>query len=469
MGFCILVSSCNAGTNIPSDTIVPLSIPKYVHTSSFVGDVHPVYFNGQLYMYYLKTGGNYQSALFKSNNLVTFSNTNIKTDPLAAPYSVLYVFQKPNSNDYISYYSATVQGGFPNGVMKGSVSTDLLNWSLMGSTTTVQEPIKKYYHLKDPYVFWNKDKNNYWAVRSGKETANGTWEFLYYTSNDLKNWQDRGTLYKTKDVYGPIECPQMFKLGDYWYLLYSEYSNRVGKPQYFYSIQPEGPWQKVDGDNSLDGSDNCAAQIVEVNGKCLLYGWIPSSDTETIGFQWGGPITLARELYNVPNGRLFSKLESSVSNLIRGEKLYGKNEVVNLTSTNTTAVTNSITGLYKRFDMSTNFTISLNVEAVGVFFEIPNGSGITQIRVELSEQYLSVKTGTFTHSTIYLPLSTGTHTLRVISDKDVLECFVDDKYALSAMVSKDITAASIKTFVTNGTVSFSELQVFSLNNTNNIK
>lgn len=381
---CLVSLSCKGPLEEEDKPIVPLSVPKYVHTNSTIGDVHPTYLNGQLYMYYLKIGGTYQSALLKSNNLVTFTPTTIKTDPLASPFSVLYVFKKENSNDYVSYYAGTVEGGINNAVLKGSSSNDLLNWKLMSSDFFVPAPNKKYSLLRDPYVFWNKDRNNYWAVRSGKESVTGTWEFLYYTSNDLTNWQDKGTLYLTKDVNGAIEVPQMFKCGNYWYLMYSEYTNRVGKPQYFYSLQPEGPWINPLADNSLDGSDNCAAQVVEVNGKWLLYGWIPFGDTETIGFQWGGPITLAREVYSSLDGRLFSKLESSVSNLIRGEKLYGNSEVINLKSTNATAVSNPITGLYKRFDLSTNFSISASVNAVGVVFELPNGSGTTEIRVEMS-------------------------------------------------------------------------------------
>lgn len=444
-----------------------VSTTKYVHYNGLVGDVHPAYFNGQLYMYYLLTGGTYQTTLLKSNNLVTYTPTPIVTDPSLNPYSVLYVFKKPNINEYVSYYAGS--NHVSNGILVGSKSTNLINWNFMGNSTTVLNPLKTYQELRDPFVFWNSDRNNYWAIRSAWETTTSTWEFLYYTSSDLTNWVDKGTLYKTKDVYDRIECPQMFKMGNYWYMLYSVWIAGVGRPQYYYSTQPEGPWTQVCcAENTLDGSDNCAAQVVQVNSKFLLYGWIPSADVETIGYQeWGGTICLPRELTQNEDGTLNTRLESTVSTLIRGASL-ATSAPFTLTSASTTLPTyQTLPGTRTKFDMTIKFQVLSGAKALGVEFLV----GTKKIRAEFSQQKLSVitsGTSTITHSSLQLPLSIGVHTLRVISDDDVLECFVDDQFSLAAMVSANISAATIKPYVINGSVAFSEFQIFALNNTNAI-
>lgn len=443
------------------------STTKYVHYNSAIGDVHPAFFNGQLYMYYLSTDGTYQSSLLRSNNLVTFAPTTITTDPLAAPYSVLNVFKKPTSDEYISYHGAT--NVVSNGILKGSSSTNLINWSLMGNAATVPEPIKLYYEIRDPYVFWNADRNNYWAVRAARELQNGTWEFLYYTSTDLTNWVDHGTLYKAPDVYNTIECPQLFKMGNYWYLIYSLNNGSVGKPQFYYSTKLEGSWKQVCcADNSLDGSDLCAAQVVKVNSKWLLYGWTPSKDIETIGYQeWGGILCLPREIIQNEDGTLNTRLESTVSTLIRGSSL-GTSAPFTLTTTSTTVPTyQTLSGSRARFDMTIKFQVLSGAKALGVEFL----TGTTKIRAEFSQQKFSIITSGSTntiHSFIQLPLSVDVHTLRVISDDDVLECFVDDQFSLAAMVSKNISNATVKPYVINGSVTFSEFQIFALNNTNSI-
>jgi len=444
----------------------PVSNAKYVHHNVNIGDVHPVFFNNELYMYYLKTGGTFQSALLKSKDLVSYSDMNLNTDPAARFYSVLYVFKKPDTDEYVTYHST--DGLIPNGVLRGSLSKDLLNWKQLNDDYTVNEPEKKYYTLKDPYVYWNEDTQTYWAVRSGQEVKEGPWEFLYFTSPNLKNWKDCGTLYKTADVYGPIECPQMFKMGDYWYLLYSEYiNNRVGKPQYFYSSKPEGPWIKPEADNCLDGSDNCAAQVVEVDGKWLLYGWIPSADVETIGYmEWGGTLTLPHLLVQNPDGTLTTQLEPSASSLVRGDRYYELPNTLNISSPGEAPVYEIISDKNRRFDIAVDFSMESFPQSFGIALQTGSGDETKETRIEFKGQNLSVKTGEIEHSSLYVPLTSGSHTLRIISDKDVVECFVDDKYALSALVSRDIDDATIKAYVTGGSVSFPKMEIFGLNNLN---
>ncbi len=454
---------CSDSSNSIEVTIEPNPEQRYIHMNSNFGDVHPAYFNGELYMYYLNTDGNYQSDLSKSKDNFTFQDFRLNTDTEARPYSVLYVFEDPKQKRYISYHST--DGVVGNGILRGSVSTDLLNWKQMSNKYTVPEPKKPYKALKDPFVFWNDDTKSYWAVRTGRENDNVAWEFLYYTSNDLTNWEDKGTLYLTDDVYGPIECPQMFKFGEYWYLLYSEYLDRVGKPQYFVSKNPEGPYNLPDASNWLDGSDNCAAQVVDINGELLLYGWIPFADVETIGYQgWGGPLALPRKLSQNADGVLFTSLPSSVSSAIRAEKLKTLVSELNLSSRGSDVTTETILVDERRFDLNFNISSTINAESFGIILSTTEKEKQIETIIEISNEQLIIKTGNIIHSSLKLALETGEHNIRIISDKDIIECFINNQYSLSAMVSRNIDKTDIKAYLKNGNIKISNIEVFQLKN-----
>ena len=64
----------------------------------------------------------------------------------------------------------------------------------------------------------------------------------HLTSTDLDNWvEEEEQIYVSPDECQP-ECPDYFKAGDYYYLVFSHY----GKGQYLYSKKPLSDWQKPD-------------------------------------------------------------------------------------------------------------------------------------------------------------------------------------------------------------------------------
>ena len=68
------------------------------------------------------------------------------------------------------------------------------------------------------------------------------WNVAHLTSTDLDNWVEKEEpIYVSSDECQP-ECPDYFKAGDYYYLVFSHY----GKGQYLYSKKPLSDWQKPD-------------------------------------------------------------------------------------------------------------------------------------------------------------------------------------------------------------------------------
>jgi sucrose-6-phosphate hydrolase SacC (GH32 family) len=129
------------------------------------------------------------------------------------------------------------------------------------------------------------------------------------TSPDLTNWTDHGAVIYPGDM-GPPECPQMFPLGGRWYALASIWGteNGVGRPTYWTSESPMGPWAKKPT-GVLDGRHNCAAQVAFDGGVPLLFGWIPTKPgVRGKPNSWGGHLAIPREIYALPDGSLGSRL-----------------------------------------------------------------------------------------------------------------------------------------------------------------
>ena len=78
-----------------------------------------------------------------------------------------------------------------------------------------------------------------------------------FTSKDLKNWQFQGDFW-VAGKYTMIEMPDLFKIGDWWYLIYTEYSDQ-SKTRYVMSQSLQGPWI-TPADDAFDGRAYYAAR-----------------------------------------------------------------------------------------------------------------------------------------------------------------------------------------------------------------
>jgi hypothetical protein len=196
--------------------------------------------------------------------------------------------------------------------MASSVSHDLLHWSCAPKEFHV--PAGDYYQRRrDPFVFWIPGMKQYgcvmttWIKGRPKETCGAV---SLATSFDLQQWKDHGAILDPGTI-GEPECPQMFPFGGRWYLLASIYDRAVGRPVYWSSTSPLGPW-KNEPDGMLDGKDLCAAQIAFDGETPILFGWIPLAPAKPGSQTWGGHLALPREVHVLPDGKLGTRLPAKL-------------------------------------------------------------------------------------------------------------------------------------------------------------
>lgn len=83
--------------------------------------------------------------------------------------------------------------------------------------------------FRDPFVF-KGDDNKFHMLVSTRQKGKGV--LAEYVSDNLLDWTDAG-VFMTMMWDRFYECPDLFKMGEWWYLVYSEQHDAVRRVQYF--------------------------------------------------------------------------------------------------------------------------------------------------------------------------------------------------------------------------------------------
>lgn len=190
--------------------------------------------------------------------------------------------------------------------VRHAVSKDLANWEeIPEDTFKADGEIYRFSDWRDPHVFWNDEEKQWWMLLAARENAvterNGC--VALCVSNDLKHWQIEKPLYAPRANQGAYECPDMFRMGDWYYLVYSSYTDGFCTC-YRMSKSPRGPWLRPSTD-TFDGRAFYAAKTGFDGKNRYIYGWNPTRGENGWGFDpgqdfgndykswnWGGSIVV---------------------------------------------------------------------------------------------------------------------------------------------------------------------------------
>ena len=100
---------------------------------------------------------------------------------------------------------------------------------------------------RDPWVIRDEENDQYLLILGARlqgPKTRQTGRTVKFTSKDLKNWKFEGDFW-APDLYTMHEMPDLFKIGDWWYHIVTEYSDR-SKMVYRMSKSLEGPWSRTE-------------------------------------------------------------------------------------------------------------------------------------------------------------------------------------------------------------------------------
>ncbi len=314
----------------------------YQPEDGWVGDTIPFAHNGKFYIFYLhdeRKGHTEDEYGYRTswNLLITEDGIHMQDMGVVLPAGD---FDEP---DYACYTGSVVEGrdgrfhifytaqnnynpkyhreGRPLQFVAHATSRDLIHWtkdpqSVFGADESIYEP----FDWRDPYVFYNEDENCYNMLLAarviGAGEKNGGCVGLC-RSKDLIHWE-AGQPFYSPSSYMTHECPDLFRMGGKWYLIYSTFSERF-ETHYRMSDSIHGPWTAPIED-TFDGRAFYAAKTAEKDGKRWAFAWVPTrrGATDFGQYEWGGTLII-HQLRQQADGRLTVSAPAAVAEAFRKE------------------------------------------------------------------------------------------------------------------------------------------------------
>lgn len=207
-----------------------------------------------------------------------------------------------------------------------ATSKDLTHWQdIPEDKFQADSRLYRLSDWRDPYVFWNTAEKQWWMLLAARENIpierNGC--VALCVSDDLSHWRIEQPLYAPKANPGAYECPDLFQIGEWYYLVYSNYTDGFSTC-YRMSHSPRGPWHRPAVD-TFDGRAFYAAKTGFDGQNRYIYGWNPTRGENVWAFDpeqdfgrdyqtwnWGGSIVV-HQIHQRPDGTLGVEPVNSVS------------------------------------------------------------------------------------------------------------------------------------------------------------
>lgn len=295
----------------------------YRPPDGWVGDCMPCYHDGIYYLYYqcdkripkpFPNGEPFGWSLAKSPDMVHFEDYGEvlhKGDKGGREYclyagSVIHAlgcFRAFYTGECKEYAASPELP--PKEVIMFATSSDGIHWEKHPQWSISAPPEYEKDYFRDPYVFFHEESGKWLMLvparrRTGPAIRRGV--MTYLSSDDLEHWHFEGELW-APNMYHLLQMPDLFRIGDWWYLLFSEYDDQRCT-RYRMSRSIYGPWI-APADDRLDGRCFYAARTIAVGEKRYLYGWNPTREGgDDLGMWiWGGT-AVTHEVYARPDGTL---------------------------------------------------------------------------------------------------------------------------------------------------------------------
>ena len=251
----------------------------------YVGDVMPFYEGNTFHLFYLQdwrdNAPNYHPWYkFTTTDLTSYTYQG-QMIGLGQPSEQDFTLGTGSvikaGSTYYAYYTGhnylflgTGQG---QEAIEYATSTDLNNWTKKSNYILRAPAGYSINDFRDPFVIFNDATQEYWLVVSAQISGKGV--LIYYTTKDLSapNWVYQQPLY-SNTAYDMMECPDIFKMGNYWYLVFSD-TNLQNATHYRMSTSLGGPWITPAND-LLDGRYFYAAKTASDGKNRYLFGWVPT-------------------------------------------------------------------------------------------------------------------------------------------------------------------------------------------------
>lgn len=304
----------------------------YQPLQGYVGDPMP-YYNAddqRFYLFYLYENANHHPIfLTRTDDYAAFDGFTqmLPSGPVGSQDEWIGTGSFIKKDDtYYSFYTGHNGNLNPAEKIMMATSPDLLNWTKQPDATFQAAAGYDQNNFRDPHVYWDETRNCYVMLITTRKDGKGA--LARYTSSDLGSWSliepivattsENPGKYEVETDSEILECPDIFKMGDKWYLTFSRI-NRDEHRKTFYRISdsPDGPWEicrDADGHHeTFDGLYLYAGKTASDGATRYLSGWASTGQTVNSNneLDWSGSL-ISHKLVKQPNGRLYPVIPDAV-------------------------------------------------------------------------------------------------------------------------------------------------------------
>ncbi|MCR1161016.1 family 43 glycosylhydrolase [Paenarthrobacter sp. UW852] len=286
----------------------------------WVGDLIPFEKDGEFWLFYLHEERSHPKPGTAWNLVTTKDLTQFENHGVALPHGTE---DEPDFNAYTG--SVTVDGdgthhlfytgqnprnlgpdGAPLQLVMHATSTDgMRSWTKHPELTFGAPEGYETGDWRDPFVFYDQE-SGLWrmliAARHSKGPERRRGVIAQCVSRDLMTWDYADPFWDPRR-YITHECPDVFQWGDWWYMVYSEFSESF-TTRYRMAKSPTGPWSVPELD-SIDGRAFYASKSAARDDRRFFFGWIASKEgnADDGAWQWAGTMSVLEARQN-PDGTL---------------------------------------------------------------------------------------------------------------------------------------------------------------------
>lgn len=457
-------------------------------SAGYVGDVMPYYENGKFNLFFLHDAktkpageGFHDIHRFDTSDFINYSyhgrmipyGTTTEPDFGVGTGSMI----KVGSTYYYYYTGHNSIGTFLQNNPRESIllatSNDMKNWT-KSKNFKITAPIGYYdFEFRDPHVFYNEQEGKYWMLISAQNNNDRKAVILKMTTSnpDTGNWVSEGAIYTSNspENYIMLECPDLFKIGNYWYLIFSENWSQTSGTHYRISSSPNGPWIKPTNDR-FDGSYLYAAKTASDGTNRYLFGWsarrVPEKNTG--GKEWAGNMVI-HELMQNTDGTLAVKRPQSISSVFsqNADLKIEQNSGTVTQNGNTITLGNNSKSMFSNLKAANQITFDLklvNAGSAGLVFaqDATSGNGM-KISFEPQNNRLAAYLINNNSEEVIneIPLIYDTnhnYKITVTISNDVCILYIDDKIAFTNRIY-DVNRKNWSIFSGNTSPIFSNITI----------
>jgi len=312
-------------------------------------------------------------------------------------------------------------------VIRHAISKDLIHWTKDPDFELRPDGViyanKHWRNWRDPYVFWNDQEKRWWMVviatdasQPGAPNEFGKAVQGLLISDDLRTWKPMPPL---PGGLGE-ECPDLFPIGGTWYL--------IGGSRYVSGPAPGGPFT-LPAHHVIDFPGIYAGKRMFDGKRHVWVGWAwdgPAHTDEAVArpgvLSWGGFMCLPRELYAGSNGELLCR---PVQEIVQAHRTV----IAQPSAADPRTLPLPQDGM-----IECRATISPDADLTLTIREQPDGKAYYLI-VRPAEGRITFATPASEWHRDHCRIDASRPIqLRVFTDGTIIECFVNDAYAITRRV-----------------------------------